>query len=691
MISKSLARARTLLAAGRGTTTRRDRVLAADAVLQGIPQRVGSYQQQEPEPIILQPLCIASDFWGRSAGETWVTHEWHTALDTLVTPDGILRFDRQSIKRMTFTGARPSLSTDPIHLCFASPTVAAVGQSGAGANDIHFVENSYGSRQWHPKQTVKVFDHSLIGAAERLKAISWTQLGTLYQFTWRFKTHTDAGITDATPTCMNRTGDETQTADRLMDGGTIAQPRRRLKKFHLVTADGRGALELRQAPWGFMPSTTRADTSLLVNEAWASDNNSGNVTDLTRLLSVGQPYHGLCSPTSITDLAGNTLPKPSPMSAPRYGNTRYFKHPAPPGVPDAALLPPDYASAGYEFRADAVLGSGLDYAPGKPLLPSVTAWLHVNDAGVVNVLDLQLSSDTASTTVWNVIRYDQPPGSTSYTSWTVLGQITLTTTDAYLLALPNDAWHVRTRTGTYDLQMPASNFDDKPRTPPDKEWTLNVHLQKYLQVESSPDGRSIAVMRGWYVGLASPGGVRSSDGANRSCIATVAVVDISPSGVVGSPTVVWQYQHNYSPTSPYTRSLCHGFAFKNSGALHLWTSSVLYSYYPPNDQLGRTGTYRNPGDFQFSGPSVIPPADLWVGQDDIYRITNNVLLTILGYAGVDAGFGRPIIYLVEFSTPSAAFDYVTVMPSGTSTGRYATWNPKTGQLAARKTGPITWV
>jgi hypothetical protein len=688
MSADSLIRSRRSLARGVGTTTRRNRRLSGDPDLQPIPARVGVFQQPAPPVVIDTPVCIPSDFWGRQSWESWLTHEWHTDLDTLRTSDGIFRFDRQAIKRMSFSGARPTLSTDPIHLCFASPTVAAVAQVGAGPNDLQFIEKSYSSRLWHPKQTTKIFDHSLIGAVERLKAITWKQGGTLYEFTWRFKIHTDAGVTAATPTCMNRTGDETQTIDRTFDGGSVAQPRRRIKKFHLVTSDGRGALELKTAPWGFMPATTRADTSLLVNEAWAGDSNSGNITDLSRLLSVGQPYHGLCAPGAITDLAGNALPKPSPMGAPRYGNTRYFKHPSPPGVPDASLLPPDYASAGYEFRTDAILGSGLDYAPGKSILPTVTSWLHVNDSGLVTVLDLQLVTDTAATTTWNVIRYDQPPGSVAYFSWTVLGQIQLTTTDSYLLGLPVNEWYPRTRTGTYDLQLSATAFDLRPMIPPGRDRTFNVHLQKYIQVESSPDGRSIAIMRGWYEGFSSG---YYGDGDNRGVIATVAVVNISAAGSVGSPTVVWQYQHQYNPTGAYTQSKCHGFAFRNTGVLHLWTSTKVVGWYPPDDPLGRTGHSYGIGDLSFSGPSLVNAADLWFGQDSVYRITNNVLLAIWGYAGVDIGFGRPNVWTTEFSTPNAAYDYYATMEAGSSTGRYATWNPKTWQFAARKSGPITWV
>jgi len=686
----NLVRSRRSLAIGTGTTTRRNRVLPAASVLSQIPQRVGSFQQQDNSTTApAEPPCLGSDFWTYTAGYPWHDHAWHTDPDTLVSSDGIMRLERTAIKRMSVVGLKPSLSTDPIHLCFASPTVASQDQAGAGANDIMFRETSYSARQWHPAQTISVLPLNVLGAAQRLKSITWRQGGTTYTFAWSFKTDTDAAEpTTATPTCMNRPSRETSTADRLFANDGTTQPRKRVKQFQLVNREGRGYLEVRDVPWGFMPATRRADVALLVNAAWASESNHGNVTDLSRLLSIGQGYHGLCAPGSIKDLSGNNLAKPISMGSPRYGDTRYFRTPQAPGTPAAGLLPPDYATAGYEFREDAVLGSGLDYAPGAPILPTVTAWLHVDAAGVVSVLDLVMINDTAATTTWQVVRYDQPPGSQQYLTYTTLGSFDLTTTDAYLLGLPETEYYPRTRTGTYDLQLSTTSVDLRPMMPPGKELTFNVHLQKYLQVESSSDGRSIAVMRGWYEGLNSS---YYGDGDNRGVIATVAVVNISPTGAVGAPTVVWQYQHQYNPTGGYTQSKCHGFAFLDTGVLHLWTSTKVVGWYPPDDPYGRTGHSYGIGDLAFSGPSLVNAADLWFGQDSVYRITNNVLMAIWGYAGVDIGFGRPTVYLPEFSTPKAAYDYYATMEPGTSTGRYATWNPKTWQFAARKSGPITWV
>jgi len=683
----SLIRSRELLRNGRGQTTRRDRVLSPSLPLPAIPQRVGSYDHGQYSAVVQEPACVGSDWWTYSAGEQWQAHEWHAALDTLVSSDGVWRVDRQQIRRMSFNGAKPSLSIGPIHLCFASATVAAASPAGAGQTDIVLQETSHAAREWHPKQTVKVFNHSLIGAAQRLKSIEWKQGGTLYTFRWNFKTETDGGVTAASPTCLNRAGNETQTADRLFDGGSVAQPRKRLKKFSLVTPEGKGSVEVRSAPWGFMPAVSRADVALLVDSVAASESNQLNMTDLSRLLSVGQPYHGLCLRTSITDLAGNPLPKPSPMQVPRYGNTRYFKHPAPPGVPASNLLPPDYASAGYQFLDDVVLASGQDYAPGVQMLPTVTAWLHVDAQGIVRVCDLLLVSDTATTTTWDVIRYHQAPGSQMLT-YDVLGRFSIETADPYLRGITPSSVQRRTYTGTTDWQRPVSGGGSAPQDPPTVDGAFNTQLQRYIMTESSPDGRQIVVMRGMYNPLNAMSAASMKD---MAIIATVAIVNVSEDGVVGTPAVVWDYVHSYHATDLHTQDLCHGFAFRNDGSLWLWLSSEIRWYgAPPEWQRPIPGlTYNG---------SAIADADLWFGSSSIYRVTNNVLLQTLYKAGVDQGFGRPPVAVVEFSTPGAAYDYTVIMPGNASNRRYASWNPRTEQIAARSNplsgaavGPITWI
>lgn len=686
MTVSSLIRSRALLRNGRGQTTRRDRVLPSSPPLPAIPQRVGSYDPGQYSAVVQEPACIGSDWWTYSAGQQWQAHDWHAALDTLVSSDGVWRVDRQQIKRMSFEGAKPSLSTRPIHLCFASATVAAAAPAGAGQNDIVFQETSHAGREWHPKQTVRVFNHSLIGAAQRLKSIEWKQGSTNWAFRWNFKTDNDGGVTAASPSCLNRAGNETQTLDRLFDGGSVAQPRKRLKKFSLVTPDGKGSVEVKAAPWGFMPAVSRADVALLVDNIAASEGNHLNMTDLSRLLSVGQPYHGLCLRRSITDLAGNPLPKPSPMSVPRYGNTRYFKHPSPPGTPPANLLPPDYASAGYQFMEDVVLASGQDYAPGVQMLPTVTAWPHVDAQGLVRVCDLLLVSDTATTTTWDVIRYHQSPGS-QMTSWDVLGRFSIETTDAYLRGITPSAVQRRTYTGTTDWQRPVSGGGSAPQDPPTVDGLVNVQLQRYIMTESSPDGRKIAVMRGMYNPL--NGHSALTMGADMAIIATVAVVDISADGVVGTPAVAWDYVHAYHPTDQHVQENCHGFAFRSTGELWLWISAHTRHF--------GVGVPPLPiPSLVYSGPTNAPSADLF--QATIFRVTNNVLLQTVQYYGPDAGFGRPLVTVLEFSAPNAAWEYSTIMPGNASNRRYASWNPRTEQIAARSNplsgsavGPITWI
>jgi hypothetical protein len=707
MSADSLIRSRRSLARGVGTTTRRNRRLSGDPDLQPIPARVGVFEQLEPIVSIPEPDCLGSNWWSYLSGFTWYPRAWHTALDTLVSSDGVIRMDRQAHKRISFSGFKPSLSSNPIHLCFSSQTVAASPEPGADSSDYQMIETGYANREWHPLQTVMVFPLGMIGAAQRLKSIEMQQYGTGYKFRWSFKTPADAAITGVTPTCLNRPANETRTADRVFNNSGTAQPRRRLTKFALVTQDGqKGEVELRSAPWGFLPATSFVHVALLEMNIAASESNQLNMTDLSRLLSIGQPYHGVCTPTGIQSLAGATLPKPaapSSYSAPQYSTTRYFKNPMAPGVPASGLLPPDYASAGYEFRDDVIFAGGIQYGPvGTAMLPPTpTSWMHVNTAGECRILSLVLVSDTTTTTTWDLVRWDQKPGESLF-SYTVLQRIAITTTDAVLTAIAQTTITVRTYTGSVDFQQSVS-LTGVPQNPPTRESTFNLWLNKLWHVESSPDGRKIAVMRGMFNPQAS-----YNVAAQKSCIATVATFEIDGYYTVTGPVYEWQYEHTYAQNADYTLNHCLGFAFKPDGQLFKWLMSETFEARGLIDVDGGPAEYwqylHKLTDVSYNATQVEPYVAPWppgysvnLNSEKLFtpystpfnRLSNNVLMQVVTYQDSD---GDPAL-LVELSAPSGPVDYYATMPAGVGTaGRAVSWNPKTGEIAARtNSGVISWI
>ena len=684
----ALIHSRQQLASGVGLSTRRNRVLPFAPLDVQIPARVGIYDPGAPEAVVAEPpACLGSNFWTYTSG-TWLARAWHADTDTLVSSDGAMRMDRTAHKRVTFQGGKPALSTDPIHLCFASPTVGAVPEPAAGINDWHFVETAYANREWHAKQTINVFPFYLVGCAQRLKSIEFNQHDTLFNFRWNFKTPTDPAHIGDTPTCLNRTGHETILTDRQFSstGG-----RRRLSKFKLVTPEGKGEVELRSSPYGFLPGTTLSSCALLEAEGWADESNRGNLTDLSRLLSFGQPYHGLCTPSAITTADGAAAATPTSYSGPAYANTRYFKHSSPPGEPAAPLLPPNYASAGYQFLDDIVLRAGREYGPGYGGVPNERCWPHLGSDGIVRVLGLTLVSDTATTTTWNVIKFNTLfPVDSIFATSTVIGSIAIDTTDAALTALVPSTTTVRTYTGMYDYQLPAG-IVNTPAAMPKNDYYAAVRLQNRFMVEFSPDGRKIVLMRGVYNAEQD---TVANGGINYGLIATVARIDISGDFVVGTPEYLFQFSYDYDPAT-FTQQFCVGFAYNKTGALKLWTVSETWSKTgPPTDVVtptwvldacsynGTDGTMAT-GFHGFSGSD--PPAKYFRPYGYYVRVSNNVIFQVIALTSGNT---------IEFSTPSGSYEYSSVMPTGYATARFASWNPRTEQLrcaAGATAGPISWI
>jgi len=67
----------------------------------------------------------------------------------------------------------------------------------------------------------------------------------------------------------------------------------------------------------------------------------------------------------------------------------------------------------------------------------------------------------------------------------------------------------------------------------------------------------------------------------------------------------------------------------------------------------------------------------------------HLIAQVIQYQDYD---GDPAM-ITELSAPSGAVDYYATMPSGIATnGRAASWNPKTGQIAARtNSARISWI
>lgn len=747
MSAGDILRSRQALASGVGMTTRRNQVLPFAALATTIPARVGKYDPGSPPVIIETPVCLSSHWWTQQYSGSWMDHTaWHAASDTVVSSDGIVRLQVKWPRRTTFEAGRPSLSFGPIHINFSAPATAAYAEPAAGGSDIQILESAHSTREWHPKQTARLYPQRLLACVQRLKAIKLNQ--GAYSFFWNFKTDGDSGVTGSSPCCLNRTGNETILTDREFANDGTAQPRKRLKRFRLVTDSGLGEVRLTLAPWGLLPATTNKHTALLNNVAGADEANSGNCTDLSKLLSVGQPYHGLCTRTGIrTPDSSAAVATPIGYSSPSNGHTRYFKHPSAPGTPAAGLLPPDYASAGYEFRDDVILSNHGRYSPTSSGELSSTQWLHVGDDGLVRILGaVRVSGDNSSDT-FEIRNYGEFTLDVAPVSLGVLATVTITTTDAHANSVTATGSQKRTYTGSTDYQYYSGGVSSGAV----QHSVTKIKTNDIWRVQASPDGRQIALMRGFFESFFGGSGItRYGDYDTGFCrsgaILTVATVDISGALAVSAPTDVFQWANSTiydglvetrinhvgfnvvagkwrqwgTGTATYsggggTETDCLGFTYKSDGSLHLWT--VERDFTTPPDyadtahnsgfDTGVPSTDPQPaptiveGSVYFTtsvvGSMLMPnmghPGDRLTGLTGSYlnamaiRLTNNVLQAYVLWVGGSTSY--------ELLTPVAMYGLSAVFPVyyGASFIRYLSYNPKTHALMGNGsiTGAISWI
>jgi len=742
MSAGELLRSRLALASGVGSTTRRNRVLPFAALATTIPARVGKYDPGSPPVIIETPACLSSHWWTQQYSGSWMDHTaWHAASDTVVSSDGVVRLQVKWPRRTTFEAGRPSLSFGPIHVNFSAPATAAYAEPAAGGSDIQILESAHSTREWHPKQTARLYPQRLLACVQRLKAIKLNQ--GAYSFFWNFKTDGDAGVTGTSPCCLNRTGNETILTDREFANDGTAQPRKRAKRFRLVTDSGLGEVRLTLAPWGLLPATTNKYTALLNNVSGADEANSGNCTDLSRLLSVGQPYHGLCTSTGIrTPDSSAAAATPFGYSSPNNGHTRYFKHPSAPGTPASDLLPPDYASAGYEFRDDVILSSHGRYAPSSSGELSSSQWLHVGDDGLVRILGaVRVSGNNASDT-FEIRNYGEFALDTAPVSLGVLATVTITTTDAYANSITASSNERRTYTGSTDYQYMSGSTP----TGAIQHVVTKIRTCDTWRVQASPNGRQIALMRGFFGASINPTGDQDTGLSRAGVILTVATVDISGALAVSAPADVFQWAKSTiydglvetrinhvgfdvvagkwwqwgTGTATYaggggTETNCLGFTYKTDGTLHLWTVARSYTT-PPNypDVAHNSG-------FDTGVPSTDPQPSPTIVEGSVYFTTSvvaSMLMPVMGHSG-DVLTGLTGSYLnamairltnnvlqayvywvggsttYELLTPVAMHSLASIFPTyyGASFVRYLSYNPKTHALMGNGaiTGAISWI
>jgi hypothetical protein len=745
--SDDIIKARQSLLSGTGQTTRRNKVLPFAPLIVQIPTRVGaSGPRTGPAPIVT-PGCLPSDFWQPTTFSglpaTFFGPTWHTATDTLYSSDGLFQVDRQAMKRLTFWAATPATNAPVVHVNFASATVAAANEPAAGVNDIQLLESSFASRTYHPMQDMFVYASSLVAAGYRLQTINLLQ--GAYAFSWTFKSDSDAtSFTGSTPVCLNRNVSESDRAQRAWANDGSVQPRKRLTQLDMNNGTNTGKIKLRQAPWGILPAVTRADIAL-VNGVAGSESTINNCTDLAKIVSIGQPWHGFVRGTTLENPVGTTVTAASGgVTAPLYTHTRYFKSPYAPGTPAAPLRPPSYAANGWDFRDDVILKGGTHYDLKSFFGIGIHQWLHVDNSGVVRVLGLSLVSDTPTTTTWNVINYGPFRGYVDYaTNLGVIGTIALVTTDAAACAVADSLLSPKVSTGSADYQRRDIvqaygggyvNFI-VPRMGLSENWV----------VEARYDGRQIAVMRGQY-----------------NQIYTVATVDISASLTVSSPVDVFQwdshgfltYGYDYVKTrknhfvgfigspsystwwyvyseqsffsmTPWYTVDCLGFAYDTAGALQLFTirkdrdlSTIgpydegpthmydsglpspgpLPTTYPLVDgsvisvetETGTGITGANAQATVFSSPWSTPVTPYVFSSIAGVRMSNNCM--VIRETWFASGTQTRDVVV----TPTGRFGFTAVWTTSSNTNTYyCSWNPRTNQCVGRNNvsgyAPVSWI
>lgn len=387
--------------------------------------------------------------------------------------------------------------------------------------------------------------------------------------------------------------------------------------------------------------------------------------------NIVKALHGLCRKLAVyVGLTETVAWQEENYLAPTSGHTRYFDAPGDPTSADRMGNPPDYSDTIGDY---AILANGTNYLPtdDSPALTSMQ-WLFEGENGAVRVLGLTLKDFGPMYHSFYVKDYgpfrkntEQSP----YVALTTLSTITITSTEAYIATMTTAAPSaILTRTGGADWQTEnygRPGFDPLDTQMPGDGWTGtpdHVRTSGEFQVQASPNGRQIAVMRGG-IGLNDPYSKWHQDKYCQALmpvtIFTVATVDITEQMAVGSPQYVFQWEYHfpddYSATatvrftsppyyeslgtwwavyeiwnihssgSPYTMKECIGFHYRKDGVLKLDTierdygavesdfhsvaGPVQFMYYnsgvptssaPPND-LMPAGTILTRTSYQING------------------------------------------------------------------------------------------
>ena len=521
---------------------------------------------------------------------------------------------------------------DVVHVNFSSPSTAAAAYSGAAGGEIQILETAWTDRQWHPQQISRIGWIGLFCGSQRLKSVQLKQ-GT-YPFTWSFANDGDADVTGSTPICVNRSIAEKGLTNRTwlslaLTGYTSLT---RIDSVPLLLSGNKGKLYAltrwnQSAAYdgrpGLLPALKNNDLQISNGPATANIN---NVTDLSRLQWLGNPYHGVCNGLSVARPGYSSIIPRGTMTTVASGSTRYFKSPAAPGEPAADVLPANYASLGLQLLPDVVLMGGGAMSPVSGDVVAPNQWLHAGDDGVVRVLELAKTSGNNSSDIFEIrdcgsfgwgLAVTQP-------SKTVLATITVSTTDSFANSITADnSLTRRFTTGESDYQWDSNT----PNSYLGVGFSpYHMTLNTTWRVEASPDGHSIAIVRGINVHHAlfpaSPAFYEDTGyaydssypcvgvGGSGSLILTVATVSINGARTVGSvvdqfqwakhkyfpddlqATVKWKLEqttylgyptpdpsHNWyfvysTPATlagtEYTRSECRGVTWKIDGSLKLW-------------------------------------------------------------------------------------------------------------------------
>jgi len=744
-----LLRSRHQLAAGVGQTTRKNRVLPFTPLAVQIPARVGIYDPGAPEaPVVEPPACLQGEIRSTSVNSPWLI-EWHADAPILLSSDAVWRLDPTPWKRWSgYTNDGSATIGTLVHFNFSSPTTPAALASGAGPTHVQMIEGSWATRTWYPKQLATVPHAGLLACIQRLQSTQFTQNGVTppYSYTWTYSDDGEAATDATTPACINRNGHETGLTTRVYNfDNTLPNlgPFRHIQRLFLILAGFKTAVETKRGN-GFLPSIRNNNLALYVGDTTASADNLV-CTDLAKILSVGQPWHGLCTATGI-ERPGFAVTTPSGYAKPTTTNTRYFKALSPPGAPAAELLPPGFSAAGYEYLPDVVLLSGTDYSPKKVFATSTRPtgcgndqWYHCDDSGVVRRLAILPGTRTATSTWFNI--YDNGPVSginVPSASGTLLGSFEVVSTDpraALVYAQASSMRRFESTTGDYQVSVSTAGGIVSP----------NLRLATVHPIAASPDGRQIAVLTG---------ALFTSSGF--SGIFTVATFNISSSRAVTGPNYVFQYVEE-KPTDCFTnifwetwyaddsasypartnwwaygykraqtfstqkiQTTCHGVCYDKDGTLHLFLkhkqvfgNGPVHSGPSPNTMSYDSGiplTSPMPDPSTTSPPNgavvavesypdltnaLFPSGQCWMDElgitesspvTDIYGIYRIADKSIV--ANVTRGTTT-----VEVAAPTAHDLLSNVCPITTSNEKWVSWNPRTNTLVGRNdgSGAISWL